>query len=140
MSQENVDFVKGLFAAGSEMDKEALLAALPELIAQACDPEIVWVQNPNAPDPRTYRGHDGMREFREELGEAFEDVRLDADRFIDAGNQVVVLGSMRARGVGSGVEVREARGWLWTLRDGKVVRHQTYDGHEAALEAAGLSE
>lgn len=34
MSQENVDFVKRLFAASSEMDKAALLAALPEWIAQ----------------------------------------------------------------------------------------------------------
>jgi hypothetical protein len=31
MSKENVEFVKGLFAAASDMDKEALLAALPEL-------------------------------------------------------------------------------------------------------------
>jgi hypothetical protein len=38
MSQENVDFVKGFLAAGPEMDKQALLAALPELIAQTCDP------------------------------------------------------------------------------------------------------
>jgi len=34
MSEENVEFVKGLFAATSDMDKEALLSALPELIAQ----------------------------------------------------------------------------------------------------------
>ena len=29
MSQENVEFVRGLFAAASDMDKEALLSALP---------------------------------------------------------------------------------------------------------------
>ena len=132
MSEENVEIVRRLHGAINAADTEAALTLM--------DPEIVWVQNPNAPDPRTYRGHDGMREFREELGEAFEDVRLDAERFIDAGNQVVALGSMRARGVGSGVEVRETRGWVWTLRDGKVIRHRTYDNHETALEAVGLSE
>ena len=38
MSQEKVDFVTRLFAAGESMDKEQLLAALPELIEQICDP------------------------------------------------------------------------------------------------------
>ena len=46
MSQENVEFVKALFAANQEMDKQALLAALPELIAQACDPEVEWHEDP----------------------------------------------------------------------------------------------
>jgi hypothetical protein len=32
MSQENVEIVKGLFVAASDMDKEALLSALPEVI------------------------------------------------------------------------------------------------------------
>jgi hypothetical protein len=38
MSQESVDFVKSMLAASSGMDKEALLAALPEFIEQTCDP------------------------------------------------------------------------------------------------------
>jgi hypothetical protein len=57
-----VEFVKGLFAAGREMDKEALLAALPGLIAQTCDPEIEWYEDPQRADARVYRGHSGVRE------------------------------------------------------------------------------
>ena len=38
MSQANVEFVEGLVAGAVDMDKQALLAALPELIAQACGP------------------------------------------------------------------------------------------------------
>jgi ketosteroid isomerase-like protein len=133
MSQENVEIVRRLHGAINAADDQATLALL--------DPEVVWVQNPNAPDPRTFHGHEGMREFREMLADAFEDVRLEGDQFLDpGGDQVVSLGYMRARGVGSGVEVREARAWVWTVRNGKVVRHQTYDSHESALEAAGLSE
>jgi uncharacterized protein len=132
MSQKNVEVVRRLHAAINAADEEAVLALL--------DPEIVWVLNPNAPDPATFHGHDGVREFRDLVAEAFEDVRLEGDRFMDAGDQVVSLGYMRARGVGSGLEVRQARAWVWTLRNGKVVRHRTYADHEAALEAAGLSE
>ena len=131
MSEQNVEVVRALHRAINDADVEAAFALL--------DPEIVWMQNPNAPDPRPFRGHDGMREFQEMLAEAFEDVRLEGDRFIDAGERVVSLGHMRARGVGSGVEIREPRGWVWTVRNGKVLRHQTHDNHQAALEAVGLS-
>ena len=34
MSQENVEFLEGLFAAGKGVDKQGLLDALPELIPQ----------------------------------------------------------------------------------------------------------
>jgi hypothetical protein len=49
-------------AAGATMDKQALLAALPDLIAQTCDPEIEWVEDPQRADGRVYRGHEGLRE------------------------------------------------------------------------------
>jgi hypothetical protein len=64
---DNVDFVSSLYAAGS-MDKEQLLAALPDLIRQACDPEIEWVEDPERADGRTYWGHDGvLRSFQQWL-------------------------------------------------------------------------
>ena len=34
MSHENVEFLEGLLAGVAELDRQALLAALPELIAQ----------------------------------------------------------------------------------------------------------
>ena len=36
MSKENVDFLESLFAGARELDKQARLDALPELIAQTC--------------------------------------------------------------------------------------------------------
>ena len=32
ISKQNVEFIRNLFSAGASMDKQALLAALPELI------------------------------------------------------------------------------------------------------------
>jgi hypothetical protein len=62
MSQENVEFLRNLFAGAEALDKEAMLAALPDLIAATCDPEIEWVEDPQRADGRVYRGHDGVRE------------------------------------------------------------------------------
>jgi hypothetical protein len=44
------------------MDKQALLAALPELIAQTCHPDIEWVEHPDLADRRVHRGHEGVRQ------------------------------------------------------------------------------
>ena len=64
MSQENVDFLAGLIAGAEALDKDAMLAALPELIEQACDPEIEWVEDPQRADGRVYRGHNSVYTFR----------------------------------------------------------------------------
>ena len=42
MSHENVEFLEGLFAGAADMDKQALFDAMPEFIAQMCDPDIEW--------------------------------------------------------------------------------------------------
>src|SRR3954469_2399602 len=85
MSQENVEFVRGLFAAGSEMDKETLLSALPDLIAQACDPEIEWAEDPQRADGRVYRGHEGVRESWERWLENFDEWGFEVERISDHG-------------------------------------------------------
>jgi hypothetical protein len=66
MSQENVDLVKGLLGTAESMDKEAMLAALPDLMPQLCDPEVEWIEDPQRADGRRLP-HDG-REGPGELG------------------------------------------------------------------------
>jgi uncharacterized protein len=132
MSQENVEIVRRVHEAINAGDVEALERLL--------DPAIVWVQNPNAPDPSALHGHQGVRELGAMIADAVEDVRLDVDRFLDGGETVVALGRMHARGKASRVEIREARAWVWWVRDGKIVRHETFADRAAALEAANLSE
>src|SRR5262245_64301149 len=98
MSQENVEVVRQVHDAINADDREALERLL--------DPAVAWVQTPNAPDPGVLHGHQGVRELGAMVAEAFEDVRLDADRFLDGGETVVALGQMHARGKGSQVEIR----------------------------------
>jgi hypothetical protein len=43
--------VEGLLGAVESMDKEAMLAALPDVIARTCDPSIEWVEDPQRADP-----------------------------------------------------------------------------------------
>ena len=115
---------------------EAINARDAEALETLLDPEIVWVQNPNAPDPTSLHGHAGFRKLSAMVADSFEDVRLEVSEFVDRGDTIVTVGEMRARGKGSGIEIREARAWVWLIRDGRVVRHETYDDAGVALEAA----
>lgn len=60
VSEENVEFIRNLFAGASTLDKKALLDALPALIPQVTQPDVEWVEDPSRADGRVYRGHEGV--------------------------------------------------------------------------------
>jgi ketosteroid isomerase-like protein len=139
MSQENVEFVKGLWTAGASMDKQELLAALPDLIAQTCDPEIEWVEDPQRADGRVYRGHEGVRESWERWLENFDEWSFEIERISNHGNQVLVVAVEHGRGSVSEAEVSARNHMVFDFRAGKILRYQEFYDEAQALEAVGLS-
>src|SRR3954452_11016782 len=140
MTQENVAFVKGLFAAASEMDKEALLAALPELIAQTCDPEIEWYEDPQRADARVHRGHAGVQESWERWLEQWDEYGGEPERFVDYGDDVLVVAREHGRGTRSGATVSARLFIVVTFRDDKVLRYREFYDEAEALGAVELSD
>jgi len=65
---------------------------------------------------------------------------LRAEEFIEAGDDVVVLTRTHGRPKGSEREIESKAAEVWTFRDGKVIRHKSFDSPTEALEAAELSE
>jgi ketosteroid isomerase-like protein len=59
------------------------------------------------------------------------------ERYVDGGDEVVVLAQYTGSGQGSGVPVSGEHGYVWTVRDGQAVRFQWFQSHSEALEAAG---
>jgi ketosteroid isomerase-like protein len=76
------------------------------------------------------------------LNEVFDDYRMVAEEFIDAGDdQVLVFAREGGRGKGSGAEVEtHPTAHLYRIRAGKAVRMQSYWERADALEAVGLSD
>jgi uncharacterized protein len=138
MSQENVEFVKGLYAATTGGDTQQILDALPELIRQTCDPEIEWVEDPQRADGRTYHGHEGVLESFKQWFEQFDEYEFELERVVDCGDRVVVTAREQGRGATSGAPVSARLYQVLTFRDGKVLRYQEFYDEQAALEAAGL--
>lgn len=139
MSQENVEFVRGLLAGAAGMDKQALVAALPELIAQACDPEIEWFEDPQRADGRVYRGHEGVRQSWEQWLDQWEDYGSEIERIVDCGDAVLVVAREHGRGATSGATVSARNHMVITLREGRILRYREFYEEAAALQAAGLA-
>jgi ketosteroid isomerase-like protein len=86
-----------------------------------------------------FRGHAGVREWLGGLDENFDRWQIDVGEIREVGDKVVVLGYIRARGRGSGVELDQSVGWNIRFRDDKFWRMETFFSHEEAVAAGGLS-
>ena len=133
MSEENVELVRDSFAAWERGDLEWL--------DRHTDPEVEIAQPPNLPGTSTYTGKEGLREALRDWPSQWEDFRiaLVETTALDQG-RVLAMTRQVGRGKGSGVEVEADFAFLFTVRQGKLVRWQMFTGREEALEAAGLSD
>jgi ketosteroid isomerase-like protein len=131
MSQENVEIVRRAFAAFERGN-----FWIPEIF----DPSIRIVWLPVAGGEVETVGLDDMGRTVKDWLQPWEQATNVAERFIDAGDQVVVISEWRARGKASGVFTKWRYGAVWTLRDGKVISIVSYTDPAEALEAVGLSE
>ncbi|SRR6266550_2463452 len=140
MSQENVEMVEGILAGVANFDRRAFLAAVPDLIAQLADPDVEWVEAPQNVDGRVYRGHEGVRQSLERWLEQWEEFGYEAERFVDCGDDVLVVGRERGRGLASGASVTSRHYSIWTIRAGKIARYREFYDEDAALKAARLTD
>ena len=130
MSIENVQLIRKLVEALNDRDLDALVehmqpdAELHPLRAQL--------------EGKAYRGHDGWREMLADFDQDWEFVRMDAEEYREAGDLVVVLGRLGARGRTSGVDLDVPMAFVWRLREGKVVHARSFSEQAEALRDAGL--
>ena len=137
MSQENVEIVRRVFEATARRDADAVLALY--------HPEVEWDVSKDGAMRQmfgsdVYRGREGLQRFFHKWHEAWEDMRNEPEELIDAGDDVVVVVTDRARGRVSGAEVARTHAAVWSVRDRKVARVAWFPTRTEALEAAGLSE
>ena len=133
MSQENVEIVRRMFDAFNRYDFEEATRQL------APDAELHGTVG-GLTEGSLWRGPEQIGDFFAQDREAWDERRLDAEQFIDAGDSVAVLMHEFRRGKGSGVEMETDTAMVFEVRDGRVVRIQGYMDRGEALEAAGLRE
>jgi ketosteroid isomerase-like protein len=129
MSQENVEKTRAFIDAYNRRDFDAAV--------EHFDPDIQWVL-PAHQRSDSAQGTEGVIRFWEGLDETMEELRLDAQEFVDAGDRVAVRLRYYGRGKGSGVEIEtEMYHQVTTFRSGVIVRMEYVTSWTEALEAAG---
>ena len=89
------------------------------------------------------QAHDkeGFREWFRKMGEIWEELRFDPTEITDLDDErVLAVAHTWARASESRIEISQNLTHVWTLRDRKVIRLDTYSTKAEALEAVGLSE
>jgi len=130
MSQENVAVVRKLFADFEAGDLAAVFSAF--------DADIEWVE------PYGYfagaggvRGLAAVEQVLATYPEVWSEFGLVPERFIDAGDDVVVTGAQRGVARATGALYRGRFCNVWTLAGGKVVRMEAFTDTALMWKAFG---
>jgi ketosteroid isomerase-like protein len=133
VTSANLDLVRSIYSAWERGDYSS---------AGWADPEIVGVVA-DGPQPRSWRGLDGLAQALREIREAWVDFRAEPEEFreLDDG-RVLVLTRRSGRGKTSGLELGELRtegAAVFEVHDGKVIRLTIYWDRHRALADVGLA-
>jgi ketosteroid isomerase-like protein len=138
MSQENVEIVRRAFEVFSREGPAGVISR------GFWSPEIVWdASRSGLPGHGVYRGYDEATSyFEDDWFQAFplEEWEVVVEELIDNGDQVIAMSRQRGRGATAGVAAELELAVICDLRDGLIVRIETYLDRAKALEAAGLRE
>jgi ketosteroid isomerase-like protein len=133
MSQENVELARRLHRAFNARDRGAL--------AEIFDPDVEWIPILAKLEGASIRGHEGVNRWLDELDRDWAEFVTDPQEFRDLGDVVLILGTWHARARHSGLVLDAQPGaWVAEVRNGRVVRQETFTERAEALEAIGLSE
>ena len=89
--------------------------------------------------PAAFRGHEGRMEGMEAVFEVWG-TELEPLYVVDLGERLLNLGLWHSRGRASGVPLDQELAQLATVRNGLVVRDQTFWSWEEGMRAAGLEQ
>jgi uncharacterized protein len=108
---------------------------IPAMI-RTFDPQIEWSEE--FPGGGTHRGHAAVKEYFAQSRERWAEGSCEPERFIVAGDKVIVFVRVRVR-LKDELEWREGSlGDVYTFRNGKVIQARVFDDRRQALEWAGV--
>jgi ketosteroid isomerase-like protein len=134
MSEETVELAREGFKLWQRGDAEAFLSLI--------DPQVEWDLSaypvPGV-EPRG-SGVDGLVRMFAAYLSGWNEYRLEAKEFIDAGDTVIAMLHETVRVGDSSDTLQRDVPYVWTFRDGRLCRFRVFQSKQEALEAAGLRE
>lgn len=130
MSADNVSAVRIAYDAMSQGD--------PDVFGMFAE-QMEFHEPESLPWGGIYHGPDGMGKLFAALAEHWDDLRLEVEGLLDAGDDVVVRGRLQGRSRKTGRHVGQPYLEVLTLRDGKAVAGRIEIDTANVLKALGFS-
>jgi len=127
VSAEGVERLREAYDAFKRQDIPAVMAAFDE--------QIEWNSPANLPMGGIYRGHEGVGEFFGQLPQHWQELSVEPEEFIDAGEVIVVPIHLRGKGAGGSVDTWSLH--LWRMRGDRAVSFREYADTASVLQALG---
>ena len=116
------------------------VARTSELPREMFQPDLIWdatTYGPVGVNMRRCVGFEEADRWMAEWTEPFEEWTIEAEEYVDAGDQAVTFVRQHGR-TEHGPEVDLRMAFVWTFRDGLVAKVEFYSDRAEALAAAGL--
>jgi ketosteroid isomerase-like protein len=133
VESRDVIVVRAVFEAFAERDVQRVL--------ELTDPAVEFIAMTNDLTGRIepYHGHDGIREYFRDVAAVWDDIRLTPTDYREVNGAVLVTGRVSATSAAR--VVAGSTGWIWRVRDGRVVYGRVYgsapEAERAAQDGAG---
>lgn len=125
-----IETLKEIYAAINRNDVPAFLAAF--------DPEIEWTEFAGSPNGGTYRGHAALGALLSKGRGSWAEGTCEPQRFIVAGDKIVVFDYVRVRLKGQTEWLEGPLGAVYTFRNGKAIQARIFSERKDALAWAGI--
>jgi ketosteroid isomerase-like protein len=106
---------------------------LDSIPSELMQPDIEWVNPPDAIETGTRHGEASFREAESAFQRAYSSFEIEVGRQVERGNVVGLIVKTLVRGRGSGIELRQRQGMAFTISDGKVARFEWSNDPEELL-------
>ena len=129
MGEADVEELKRGYAALNRGDLSVVLDLL--------DPDIEWHEPAPSPEGGAHRGRDSFERFLRGWLESFEGFRVEPERVVQRGDELVAVVRQTGSGRSSGVRVETRLAHVWTIAEGKAVRWEAVADPDEALADDG---
>jgi ketosteroid isomerase-like protein len=142
MASPNIELIRALFPG--KVDMVQLVGAalpLPPEAVDRVDPDFEVQFLPDTPGANrpAYRGLEGMAEGWSDWLMPYDSYVVEAEEFIEVGDDVVMLVHVTAKTHRDGVVVEHSPAAVCTIRDGRAMRMRFYLDRGDALASVGRS-
>jgi ketosteroid isomerase-like protein len=120
----NLDLVRSLYADlergdFSVMDRESEWR-------EVFDPDFEWHTRDDLPDAGVRKGYEGIVRLRDEWVQNFDDMHIEVDELVGAGDDVIAVARFCGCLRGSGHELDVDETQVWRMRDGRATEVRAY--------------